>query len=898
MTSSDSQSTNAIRSSFLDYFAGSDHALVPSAPLVPHNDPTLMFVNAGMVPFKNAFTGLETPPAPRATSSQKCVRAGGKHNDLDNVGYTARHHTFFEMLGNFSFGDYFKEQAIHHAWTLLTREWGLPPDRLTATVYHTDDEAFDLWRKIAGLPEDRIIRIATADNFWSMGDTGPCGPCSEIFYDHGDHIAGGPPGSPDEDGDRFVEIWNLVFMQFDQRADGERTDLPRPSIDTGMGLERIAAVMQGVHDNYDTDQFKALIATSEGLAGVEAQGDATASHRVIADHLRSSAFLLADGVLPSNEGRGYVLRRIMRRAMRHAHLLGTRDPLMHRLVPALVAEMGQAFPELQRGQTLIEEVLEREETRFRQTLDKGLRLLDEASGKLSAGDRLDGETAFRLYDTYGFPYDLTEDALRARDIGVDRAGFDAAMARQKEAARAAWKGSGEAASDALWFDIAEREGATEFTGYTATEGEGRVVAIVRDGAEVDAAHAGDTVVLLTNQTPFYGESGGQTGDTGSITAADELSATVTDTAKPLGRLHAHHATIDSGQVAVGDTVHLSVDAERREAIRANHSATHLLHAALRRQLGDHVTQKGSLVAEDRLRFDFSHPTALDREQIDAIEAEVNAEIRANERVGTRLMSPDDAVEAGALALFGEKYGDEVRVLSMGRASPDGRNYSVELCGGIHVDATGDIGLLRIVSESAVSSGVRRIEALTGEAARRWLVDREETLKAIAGSVRATPEDAGERVAALVRERKSLEKELADAKRQLALAAAAGDAGGGATAAEMQDEEVGNVRYSGRVVEGLNPKDLRGLLDDAKKRLGSGVAAIAAVNDGRAALAVGVTDDLTDRLDAVALVRAGVEAVGGKGGGGRPDMAQGGGPDGARAAEAIEAVRAAIASAQG
>ena len=877
-------STNEIRRSFLDYFGRNAHAPTPSAPLVPYNDPTLMFVNAGMVPFKNVFTGLETPASPRAASAQKCVRAGGKHNDLDNVGYTARHHTFFEMLGNFSFGDYFKEQAIEHAWTLLTKEWGLPKDRLTVTVYHTDDEAAGLWRKIAGLPEDRIIRIPTSDNFWSMGDTGPCGPCSEIFYDHGDHIFGGPPGSPDEDGDRFVEIWNLVFMQYEQQADGTRIDLPKPSIDTGMGIERIAAVLQGVHDNYDTDTFKALISASESLTGVAAQGDNAASHRVIADHLRSTSFLMADGVLPSNEGRGYVLRRIMRRAMRHAHLLGASEPLMHRLVPALVGEMGQAYPELTRGQALIQEVLEREETQFRRTLDKGLKLLDEATGDIAQGGELDGEVAFRLYDTYGFPYDLTEDALRARGIGVDKAGFDAAMARQKAAARAAWKGSGEAASGEVWFDIAEREGATEFTGYASTSGEGRVVAIVKDGKEASRAGAGDTVVILTNQTPFYGESGGQTGDAGTITSLNGLKGQVTDTSKPLGRLHAHHVRIEEGFVCVNDTVELKVDGERRDRIRANHSATHLVHAALRNRLGGHVTQKGSLVAEDRLRFDFSHPSALTAEDIAAIEEEVNAEIRANETVGTRLMTPDDAVAAGALALFGEKYGDEVRVLSMGRAGKEGRNFSVELCGGTHVNATGDIGVFRIVSESAVSSGVRRIEALTGEGARQWLVGREEALKAAASVIRATPEEVPARLAALLEERKRLEKELAEAKKALALG------GGGSSGAASADETVAGVTFSGQVLAGLDPKELRPLLDAAKQRIGSGVAVLIAVNDGKASIAAAVTDDLTARFSAVDLVRAGVEALGGKGGGGRPDMAQGGGPDGSKAADALAAVK--------
>ncbi len=877
-------STNDIRRSFLDYFSGQGHEKVPSAPLVPHNDPTLMFVNAGMVPFKNVFTGLEKRPYSTATSSQKCVRAGGKHNDLDNVGYTARHHTFFEMLGNFSFGDYFKEQAIHHAWSLITGEWGISPDRLTVTVYHDDEEAFGLWRRIAGLPEERIIRIATSDNFWSMGDTGPCGPCSEIFFDHGDHIFGGPPGSPDEDGDRFVEIWNLVFMQFDQQAGGDRISLPRPSIDTGMGLERIAAVLQGVHDNYDTDTFKALIEQSGELTHSATDGEHKASHRVIADHLRSSGFLIADGVLPANEGRGYVLRRIMRRAMRHAHLIGAADPLMHRLVGGLVSEMGSAYPELVRAQPLIEETLLREETRFRQTLDKGLKLLDEATAGMNSGDILPGETAFRLYDTYGFPYDLTEDALRAQGLGVDQGGFDAAMAEQKAAARAAWKGSGEKASDDIWFDIAEEAGATEFTGYGATQGDGQVVAIVKDGARVDKAAAGEDVTLVTNQTPFYGESGGQTGDAGMVTSQAGLKAVVSDTGKPLGRLHTHTLHIEAGSVAVGDMVHLAVDAVRRDRIRANHSATHLLHAALRAELGPHVTQKGSMVAEERLRFDFSHPEALSAEQIAQVEADVNAQVRANDEVMTRLMTPDDAIEAGAMALFGEKYGDEVRVLSMGRH--EGANYSVELCGGTHVRALGDIGLFKIVGESAVASGVRRIEALTGEAARLWLSEREDALKGIAATLRTTPEDAPARVSALSDQVRKLERELADAKKALAL-------GGGGGSAPAGPEEIGGTQFIGQIIEGLDPKELRGLIDENKKQLGSGVSAIIAVNDGRASVATGVTDDLTGRFNAVDLVRAGVEALGGKGGGGRPDMAQGGGPDGVQAQSALDAIRALI-----
>jgi alanyl-tRNA synthetase len=878
-------STNDIRRSFLDYFEKNGHARVQSAPLVPHNDPTLMFVNAGMVPFKNVFTGLETRPYSTAVSSQKCVRAGGKHNDLDNVGYTARHHTFFEMLGNFSFGDYFKDQAIHHAWTLITKEWGLHPDRLIATVYHTDDEAFDLWKKVAGLPESRIIRIPTKDNFWAMGDDGPCGPCSEIFYDHGDHIPGGPPGSPDEDGDRFVEIWNLVFMQFEQAAGEIVSELPKKSIDTGMGLERVAAVMQGVHDNYDTDTFKALIAASEELTKTRAEGDSQASHRVIADHLRASGFLVADGVLPANEGRGYVLRRIMRRAMRHAHLLGATEPLMWRLVPELVAEMGSAYPELVRAQPLIEATLLQEETRFRQTLANGLKLLDEATSGLSDGGTLPGQTAFKLYDTFGFPYDLTEDALRARGLMVDRAGFDAAMAEQKAQARAAWKGSGEKASDELWFDLAEELGSTEFIGYSGHEGEGVVIAILRDGQQVEEANEGETVTILLNQTPFYGESGGQVGDAGKLTSLNGFLGEVEDTSKPLGKLHALRTKVVKGQVSVGNTLHQLVDVERRTQIRANHSATHLLHAALRSRLGGHVTQKGSLVAPDRLRFDFSHPKALSTDEIAAVEGDVNSEIRANEPVSTRLMTPDEAVAAGALALFGEKYGDEVRVLGMGRSGDD-RRYSVELCGGTHVAATGDIQLLKIISESAVSSGVRRIEALTGEAARLWLNHRDETLKEVASALKASPDEVPARVAALVEDRRRLERELADAKKALAM-------GGGGKAEAAGPEQVGGYAFLGQVVDGLDPKGLRGEVDGMKQRLGSGVAALIAVNEGRASVAVGVTDELSGQVSAVELVKVAVAALGGQGGGGRPDMAQGGGPDGSKADEALQAVREAL-----
>ena len=919
-------STNDIRRGFLDFFEKNGHARVQSAPLVPQNDPTLMFVNAGMVPFKNVFTGLETRPYSQATSSQKCVRAGGKHNDLDNVGYTARHHTFFEMLGNFSFGDYFKDRAIELAWTLLTKEWGLSPDRLTVTVYHTDDEAFDLWKKISGLPESRIVRIPTKDNFWSMGDDGPCGPCSEIFYDHGEHIPGGPPGSPDEDGDRFVEVWNLVFMQYEQAAGEIVSELPKKSIDTGMGLERISAVLQGTTDNYETDTFKALIEASQSLTGKNAP-DTAASHRIIADHLRTSGFLVADGVLPANEGRGYVLRRIMRRAMRHAHLLGASEPLMWRLVPALVAEMGAAYPELVRAQPLIEATLQQEETRFRQVLEKGLfvidgevedikhhnRLIDE--GKIDEaravirglydippGQKIrdiPGELAFKLYDTLGFPLDLTEAALRDHDIGVDQAGFDTAMAEQKAKARAAWKGSGSKANEDVWFDLAEQHGATEFTGYSGDEGEGMILAIVKDSARVESAEVGETVEVLLNQTPFYGESGGQIGDTGKLTTLKGFVGEVEDTSKPLGKLHALRTKVTAGELSVGETVHQKVDAERRNRVRANHSATHLLHAALRRHLGTHVTQKGSLVAPDYFRFDFSHPKALTREEIDAVEFEVNAQIRSNEPVTTRLMTPDEAISAGAMALFGEKYGDEVRVLSMGylHSSPsplagEGRgeaeaDYSVELCGGTHVRALGDIQLLKVTSESAVSAGVRRIEALTGEAARQWLSERDAKLRAAAATLKSSPDEVPARLASLVEDRKRLERELADVKKQLAMGGAAAKAEGPAP------EDINGHKFLGQIVEGFDPKALRAAVDDMKKALGSGVGALVVVNEGRASVAIGVTDDLTAQVSAVELVKAAVAALGGQGGGGRPDMAQGGGPDGAKARQAIDAVKDAL-----
>ena len=873
-----------VRSNFLDFFAARGHTPVPSSPLVPRNDPTLLFTNAGMVQFKNVFTGQEKRPYSRAASSQKCVRAGGKHNDLDNVGYTARHHTFFEMLGNFSFGDYFKEDAIAFAWDLITKDFGLSKDRLLATVYADDDEAFALWKKIAGLPDSKIIRINSSANFWSMGDTGPCGPCSEIFYDHGDKIPGGPPGSPDEDGDRFVEIWNLVFMQFDQQAGGERLNLPRPSIDTGMGLERLAAVLQGVTDNYDIDLFRHLIAASVEASGAKSEGETRFSHRVIADHLRSTSFLIADGVLPSNEGRGYVLRRIMRRAMRHAHLIGSRDPLMYRLVPALVAEMGTAYPELVRAQALIAETLKLEETRFRDTLARGLKLLDEATGSMSKGDTLAGDVAFKLYDTYGFPLDLTEDALRARDIHVDTAGFTAAMKKQREDARKAWSGSGEAATDTQWFALREELGATEFLGYDTENAEGTILAIVKDGARANEVKAGETAFILTNQTPFYGESGGQIGDQGTMATAKGARAVVTDTDKKLGALHAHLVEVRAGEFSVGDSVDLKVDGERRRATRANHSATHLLHAALKRTLGAHVSQKGSMVGPDRLRFDFSHPKAVSHDELMQIERNVNTIIRQNSDVSTRLMPTDQAIKAGAEALFGEKYGDEVRVLTMGDDDTgELKPYSVELCGGTHVRRLGDIGLFTILSESAVASGVRRIEALTSEGARLYLAGQAELAREAAGTLKTSPAELPARVAQLSEERRKLERELNDAKRALALA-------GPARADESDDaKEINGVKAVLRTVEGVSAKDLKGLADDAKAKIGSGVVAFVAVADGKASLVVGVTDDLKDKINAVDLVKVGAEQLGGKGGGGRPDMAQAGGPDAAKANDALAAI---------
>ena len=877
-----------IRSTFLDFFKRQGHEIVASSPLVPRNDPTLMFANSGMLQFKNVFTGVEKRSYTRATTAQKCVRAGGKHNDLDNVGYTARHHTFFEMLGNFSFGDYFKPDAIEWAWNLITKEYGLPKDKLTVTVYHSDDEAHSLWRKIAGLPEARIIRIPTSDNFWAMGDTGPCGPCSEIFYDHGAKIAGGPPGSPDADGDRFIEIWNLVFMQYEQVTRDERVSLPKPSIDTGMGLERIAAVLQGTHDNYETDLFRALIAAIVERTGVPAEGKAKASNRVIADHLRASSFLIADGVLPSNEGRGYVLRRIMRRAMRHIELLGAREPLMWKLVPSLTREMGAAYPELIRAQDLISETLNLEEGRFRKTLERGLRILDDESGPLATGDTFSGDTAFKLYDTYGFPLDLTQDALKPRGIKVDTDAFNAAMAAQRAEARKAWRGTGEAKTEAVWFELRERVGASEFLGYDTERAEGVITAIVKDGKDVSTLTKGETGALLLNQTPFYGESGGQTGDQGVIKTADGATFRVTETQKRLGDVFVHLGEVIEGTLKPGSAAELVVDHGRRTGNRQHHSATHLLHEALRITLGNHVAQKGSLVEPNRLRFDFSHNKGLSHEEIREVEEIANAMVLQNGAVATRLMSVDAAIAEGAMALFGEKYGDEVRVVSMGRNDHGaGRPiYSLELCGGTHVGRTGDIGLIKVVAESASAAGVRRMEALAGPAARAYLEEQDRRVHAVAVALKSSPAEVVARIETLIEDRRKLERELADAKKALAM--------GGGAKGDDGISEVNGVKLMARVLKGISPNDLKGVVDEGKAKLGSGIVALVGLNDeGRAGLIVGVTADLTSRFNAVDLVNIGAPLLGGKRGGGRPDMAQAGGPDASKAEEALAAIRAAI-----
>jgi alanyl-tRNA synthetase len=879
---------NDIRKSFLDFFARNDHQIVASSALVPRNDPTLMFTNAGMVPFKNVFTGLEKRPYSRAVTAQKCVRAGGKHNDLDNVGYTARHHTFFEMLGNFSFGDYFKERAIELAWTLITKDLALPKERLLITVYIDDDDAFRLWKKIAGLPDSKILRIAGSDNFWAMGDTGPCGPCSEIFYDHGDKIPGGPPGSADSEGDRFIEIWNLVFMQYEQLEGGKRVNLPRPSIDTGMGLERIAAVLQGTYDNYAIDLFQTLIRAIAELTGVDPNGPQKASHRVIADHLRASAFLIADGVLPSNEGRGYVLRRIMRRAMRHAELLGAKEPLMWRLVPALTREMGQAYPELIRAEALITETLKLEETRFRRTLERGLAILDEKSKGLKKGAMFDGDTAFTLYDTYGFPLDLTQDALRSRGISVDLASFTDAMERQRAKARASWAGSGEAAQETVWLALRDKIGATEFLGYETESAEGVVAALVKDGKEVPELKKGESGTVVMNQTPFYGESGGQVGDTGEM-RREGVRLIVSDTQKKAGDLFVHVVKVERGSIKVGDPLLLDVDHARRSAIRQNHSATHLLHEALRQVLGDHVAQKGSLVAPDRLRFDFSHPKPMSAEEIERVEDIANDIVLQNAPVTTRLMAVDDAIASGARALFGEKYGDEVRVVAMGEGTGNTMGWSVELCGGTHVRQTGDIGLVSLVGESGVAAGVRRIEGLTGKSARKTANKQLQVVKAAAAELKVPLEDMPARIGTLLDERKKLERDLSEAKKKLAM-------GGGEKAdGDSADvRQVNGVKLLARAVSGIELKDLRSLADEGKRQVGSGVVAIVATAaDGKAGIVVGVTDDLTKRFNAVELVKKGAEALGGKGGGGRPDMAQAGGPDGSKAQDALKAIEAAL-----
>ncbi|WP_332702102.1 alanine--tRNA ligase [Devosia sp.] len=880
-------SVNDLRSSFVDYFARNGHEAVPSSPLVPRNDPTLMFTNSGMVQFKNTFTGVEKRPYSRATTAQKCVRAGGKHNDLDNVGFTARHHTFFEMLGNFSFGDYFKDHAIELAWNLLTRDWGLPKDKLMVTVYEDDDEALNLWKKIAGLSEDRIVRLGAKSNFWQMGDTGPCGPCSEVFYDHGEHIWGGPPGSPEEDGDRWIEIWNLVFMQYEQHGDGSRTGLPRPSIDTGMGLERVAAVMQGVHDNYDIDLFRSLIAATANATGADIDGEGNRSLRVIADHLRSMSFLIAEGVLPSNEGRGYVLRRIMRRAMRHATLLGSNEPVIYKLVPTLVREMGQAYPELSRGEAMIAETVRLEEGRFLKTLGRGLQILDAETSEMTEGAVLNGAAAFKLYDTYGFPLDLTQDALRLRGITVDQPGFDAAMAAQKAEARKSWSGSGEAATDTVWYGLADKLGPTEFLGYETETAEGEVKALLKDGKEVASLSAGEEGFVVVNQTPFYGESGGQVGDYGLL-KGEGVAATVTDTQKFHG-VFAHKVSVTEGALKLGQPLTLLVDHERRSSIRANHSATHLLHEALRIVLGDHVAQKGSMVSPDRLRFDFVHTKPVTDQEMAEVEDIANAIILQNTPVETRLMGVEEAKESGARALFGEKYGDEVRVVAMGEPTGNGLGWSVELCGGTHVRRTGDIGLVSIVAESAVGAGVRRIEALTGKAARHRGNTNVAIVNSAAGLLRSGSHEVLDRIGALQDNIKKIERELTDARKKLALG---GGSGSGATAAA--DEAVNGVTYVGRTVEGIAAKDVKGLVDSEKKRIGSGVVTVVLKgDDGKGTVAIGVTEDLTARYAAGELIKLATAALGGQGGGGRPDMAQGGGPDGSKAAEAIAAVRAAL-----
>ena len=876
---------NDIRSKFLSYFSQNGHEEVSSSPLVPENDPTLMFTNAGMVQFKNVFTGMEHRDYQRAVTSQKCVRAGGKHNDLENVGYTARHHTFFEMLGNFSFGDYFKDQAIEFAWNLITKEYALNPNKLLVTVYHEDGEALSLWKKIAGLSDDRIIRISTSDNFWSMGDLGPCGPCSEIFYDHGEHIPGGPPGSADEDGDRFIEIWNLVFMQYEQTKAG-RINLPKPSIDTGMGLERIAAVLQGKHDNYDIDLMRALVEASAQISKTEVDGQQSVSHRVVADHLRSVGFLIADGVLPSNEGRGYVLRRIMRRAMRHLHQLGCEEPVMHKLVPSLVQEMGGHYPELYRAEALISQTIELEETRFKDTLSRGLKILQEELYASSGKKILAGSTAFKLYDTYGFPLDLTQDYLRGYDWQVDVDGFDKAMLAQKNAARAAWIGSGGKIEGKIFLELADKNGGTEFLGYNQVSSQGVVTNILSDNTQINRASQNDDVIIITNQTPFYAESGGQVGDVGSFSWQDG-AASVHNTTKTAS-LFLHHCKITKGSLSPGQPIQMDIDISRRDSLRANHSATHLLHEALRLTLGDHVAQKGSLVAPDRLRFDFSHNEAVKSDKLDVIEDIVNHHIQMNSPVDTRIMTPEMAIAEGAMALFGEKYGDEVRVVTMGGedVSHNKSAWSVELCGGTHVNRTGDIGSFKIISESAVAGGVRRIEAVSQNAARRWFSERETILDKTATLLKSKIELVPDRVANLLIEKKKLEAEITQLRQKIAT--------GGFSAENRDSEKIGNTTFIGRIVEDTPAKELKPLADQLRLNATKTVICLAAIQNDKISIVVALTPDCEGEHDAVGLVRIAADAIGGTGGGGRFDMAQAGGNKPENANAALESVRQALA----
>ncbi|MGB4191911.1 MAG: alanine--tRNA ligase [Rickettsiales bacterium] len=841
-------SVNHIRSVFLDYFHKHGHNIAPSSPLIPHNDPTLMFTNSGMVQFKNVFTGDEKRPYSRATTSQKSVRAGGKHNDLDNVGYTARHHTFFEMLGNFSFGDYFKEDAIYFAWECLTKEFALPKDKLYVTVFHTDDEAIKLWKKIAGLDDSRIIPISTNDNFWSMGDTGPCGPCSEIFFDHGEKIAGGLPGTPDQDGDRYIEIWNLVFMQYEQLASGERKSLPKPSIDTGMGLERIAAVLQHVHNNYEIDLFTNLINTASDIVRVEAEGKALTSYRVLADHLRSCSFLIADGVMPSNEGRGYVLRRIMRRAMRHAHQLGCKDPLMHQLFPSLVSEMGQAYPELIRAQKLISDTLFQEEIRFKQTLGKGLKLLDEELIKSSKSHIFKGETAFKLYDTYGFPLDLTQDILKNKNIEVDVQAFNSCMQEQKTRARAAWAGSGEQATNEIWFNIYQTHGATEFLGYNNNQDQAIILEVIKEGE--------DKQIIITNQTPFYGESGGQMGDIGTITSADNQIFKVIDTKKFLGKIHAHY--VMNSNFKPGDLVNLAVDLEYRNNLRIHHSATHLLHLALRQTLGEHLTQKGSLVAADRLRFDFSHSKSLSTEELIQVENLVNKMIRENSESYTKLMSTEEAISSGAMALFGEKYDEEVRVVSMGN--------STELCGGTHVKATGDIAIFKITSEGAIASGIRRIEAVCGQHALNYIYEQEKKLNQISYLLKTPKAELIEKISTLLKDNKSTEDELVEAKKKLLV-----------LDPNFKNSQYDKITLIEKFVDNIDVKDLRNFVEHLCKANKHTIVVAGSKYNNKTSLIVGISNDLPE-YDASTIVKMANELAGGQGGGGKRDIAQAGGFD--------------------